>query len=502
MIKILREVKKEELIDFMYNIDINDSKLYDEVRDKNSIGIFQISGKTATEVKEQVKPKNFAELNAISALARPGTIDFVDEYVKSKNGELKKYPEIIDNLLIDSSGIVLFQEQLMSIFNKIGGFSLEETNYVRGLMKKLGKADKKPEDLKSWSKVVKRFIKNSEKNNLKKTDAEFIADDLMKMSSYSFNKSHSSSYTYISIMTLYLSVYFRKYFYSSILDYEVDRDKYLLEAIHSIKNHGYEIIPPDINGSGSNIVPGKNNKILFGLMNIKYVGEKAVEVILANKPYNSVIDFILKTRDRSVTSRVIVSLISVGSFDKMYLNRKKLIVMFERFWKEKKSVKIHEKLKALWEKINEETNRIPGLSTTITDLRNYEKEYFGMCLFTSLFTKDRIDAFKAMKKQNLIHLNFEDVTLYSMKTPVCLNYIRAFKDKNQNEMAFVDIEDINGNVLSVPVFASYWKHVREHFIPNSVYLMNLYKDDNGKTLFGQRAWTRSEFTILRMIKKL
>lgn len=503
MIKIIREVNKEELIDFLYDINIEDEKLYTELNDHNSIGIFQLKGKTASKLCEEVQPDNFEDANAVNALARPGPIEAAAPYfVKRKNGEASPYPEKVNEILSTTYGTMVYQEQIMSIFNKVGGFTLEGANHVRGLMKKLGKADKKESDLKEWDKTVKKFIRNAQKEGITEVEAKRVADDLIAFSGYSFNKSHSSSYTYIAIMTLYLSVYFRKYFYSSILDYEVDRNKYLIEVVNSIKAHGFEILPPNINKSEANIIPGEDNQILFGLINIKSVGEKSIEVILANKPYKSFIDFILKTRCRAVTSAVIIALISVGAFDEMYSNRKKLILMFVRFWKEKKSVKVKEKLEFLWEKINQETDRIPSLTTTITDLRNYEKDYFGMCIFTTLFTKIKIEAFNKMKRQNLIRLNFQEVDEYSFKVPVCINSVRAFNDKNQNEMAFVDIEDITGENISIPVFASYWKFIKEYFIPNNIYLMNIHRDDKGSILFGQKSWTTSEFRVLRMIKKI
>ena len=274
--KIIKEVSKRDLKSFLLrNIDTNDSSLYKEANNKNKIGIFQLTAGTSSRVLNDIKPVDFDELNACTAFARPGTIDFLPQYLKNRAEMASPYPDQVSSLLDETYGVILYQEQLMKIFNKIGGFTLEETDEVRSLMKKLGKAEKKKEDLDAWDVVVKRFEKGAIEKNIKTVDAKNITEDLLKMASYSFNKSHSTSYTYISIMTLYLSFYFRKYFYSSTLTYEVSRDKYLNDRIKSIKNQGFEVLPPDINESKLNICPVGNNKLIFGLSNIKYVGGKA-----------------------------------------------------------------------------------------------------------------------------------------------------------------------------------------------------------------------------------
>jgi len=497
--KIIREVDKNELKDLLYHIDIEDQNLYKEVNKKNNIGIFQLSGKAAEKVKEEIVPCNFDELNAVLALARPGTINFVDEYVDGKFNSKIKYPKKVNALLEETKGICLFQEQIMSIFHKVGGFTLEGANKVRGIMKKLSKTDKREEDVKQWNKAVKKFKKGCISNEINKIDAEILTNDMLSFSSYSFNKSHSSAYTYIAIMTLYLSFYFKKYFLSSALQFE---DKHLFERLQSVKGQGFNILPPDINRSEMHFTPIGDNEILFGLNDIKYVGENPVKIIMENRPYRSVIDFIIRTRSRVITSKVITAIISVGCFDEIDKNRKKLLLIFEKFHKEKKSTKIEEKLRAVWKKCEDDISNIPAITTDLSYIRECEREYFGFIFFTSLFTKEKILAFNKMYKNSLIYLDFKSIGNNSRKVPVCINSIRIVIDKNDNQMAFVDMEDINGITKSVPVFASYWKYIKDKFIINSLYLLNLYLDDRVSILFGKRQWTTSEFSILRMVKKI
>jgi len=502
-IKIIKEITKDEFRDFLYNLDIRDKELYKEINNPNSIGIFQMNGNTAQRFVQEVQPQNFEEVNACNALSRPGPIEVAGPYyVARKFGDPSPYPPEINEILKDTYYVPIYQEQIMSIFNKIGGFTLEETNEVRSLMKKLGKADKNPEDLKKWDKVVGKFIHGAQKQNITEKDAKKIADDLVAFSGYSFNRSHSTAYTYIAIMTLYMSVYFRKYYYSAILTYEVDRDKKLFEVMQSVKMRGIEILPPDINKSGKFFSPVNEKQVLFGLNNIKYVGEDPADIIISNRPYNSVIDFLVKMRPfgRKITSRVVNSLISVGCFDSIEPNRKKLLEIYGIYNDEKKTTKVEEKLRFIWDNATKRTNQL-GFETTLSDLRKYEKEAFGFNFFTSLFVKEKVEAFAKMAEKNLISLTFEDAKTYSRKCPVCINSLRIFNDKNGNEMAFSDMEDINGHRRSIPIFASYWKYLKSVLLPNNIYLLNLYKDDNDKFLFGQRQRTDNEAKVLQMIRK-
>lgn len=127
MIKVLRKANKEDLKDFLYSINTEDNNLY-TILEKEPVGVFQFSGGTAKNVTRQVKPENFEDMVAINAFARPGTIDFLPQYLDNKRNNTAFYADKINDILKSTHGTVIFQEQAMSVFNKIGGFTLEETN--------------------------------------------------------------------------------------------------------------------------------------------------------------------------------------------------------------------------------------------------------------------------------------------------------------------------------------------------------------------------------------
>ena len=498
--KIIKKVDKRDLKNFLYDINIEDKNLYIEANNPDSVGIFQLNGDLAAKIIKKVKPSNFDEINAVSAFARPGTSSFVDQYVKNRDKNISQYPKKVQELLKDTNSIILFQEQTMAIFNKIGGFTLEETNYIRGLMKKLGKANKSKEDLMAWERVIDKFINGAKENGIKASDAKKIADDLLKMSSYSFNRSHSSSYTYIAVQTLYLSYYFRKYFYSSVLHYEVERGDYLLEKLKAVKKQEFKIEPPDINKSKMYVSPIEDNTIIFGLSEIKGVGENPAKAIVENQPYKNLIDLIIKTQGKRVTSSTIKALIGIGAFDNIEVhNRNKLLEIFNLFWSNKKSTKVPEKLMLLWKEAEKEIEKL-NIKSGIEEIRLLEKKLLGFNFFITPFNDNFIKSIDLLVRKNLAYKDFDSVKAVSLKVPVLVNKIKVLKDRNKNEMAFLEIEDINGVVKSIPIFHSFWNLLKPYFVEGKVHMINLYLTEDGEIMFGRRKYIRNDSEILRLVK--
>ena len=161
--KIIKKVDKSELRNFMYNKfqdSADDPKLYDCLNSGKAINVFQMSAGTASQVVNQVHPNNLFEMTACNSMARPGTIDSLPNYVEGKSGHLKFRNPVINSVFGETFGVCLYQEQIMSLFVKIGGHK-DGGNYIRGLLKKLGKANKKQEDIDAWKEETKKFSANA-----------------------------------------------------------------------------------------------------------------------------------------------------------------------------------------------------------------------------------------------------------------------------------------------------------------------------------------------------
>jgi DNA polymerase-3 subunit alpha len=506
-LKIIKKVSKEEFKRFLYDLDIRDKKIYEEANNTNMIGIFQLTAGTAKFMVESIKPSNFEELNACNAFARPGTMDFAPQYIKNRDSHKSPYPKAVADILAETNSICIYQEQTMEVFNKIGGFTLEETNTIRGLMKKLGKLEKKKSDLDAWDIIIARFEIGAQEKGISKTDARKIADDLLKMSSYMFNKSHSTAYTYIATMTLYLSVYFRKYFYSSVLHYEVGRDKYLLDRLRSVKIQGFKILPPDINKSSRFISPvkGSPDELIFGLEDVKYVGGGPAELLIKKQPYKDFIDFYLKIQGNRVTIRSVRALASIGAFDELHGDRKRILNKINRFWEEKKTIKVEERLRQLWNNIEKTIDSLPGMDATPEDMREYEREYLGFNFFITPFPKEFLDKVEILKQKGLAAVSFSEVTRGSIKVPVVLNSMRVFNDKNGKEMAFIELEDCASERISIPVFQSLWCFAKPFLVQGKVHLINLYRnkkeDGTEQIMFGKSGFPK-QTEVERFIKRL
>lgn len=380
-------------------------------------------------------------------------------------------------------------------------------NCVRATMKRLGKSDKKQKDIDDWNNYVKAFVDGALKLGIKKEDSEKVAEDLLKLSGYFFNKSHSVAYTYNAIITLYLTVYFRIYYYAATLTYlNQNKKEEIFNAIIKMKQHDIQVLPPDINISNKEFTPVSNKEIRFGLMNIKFLGDIPAETIIQNRPYKSFFDFIIKTvkPKNGINERVLRGLVSTGCFDCFDINRKKLIFILGEFFERKKTIKVEEKLLALCQSIEKEAD-VLNFKTTQFDYIDYEKEFFDYNFFHGYFTDSLKERLYKAQRKGLIDLGFEE--LYNGVTkriPVIINSLKSHIDKNKNEMVFVEFEDMFGRKESMPIFASMYKSVKDILKNNSIYLVYFYltAEADEKVMFGRNIWLDTDEQKKGLIKEL
>ncbi len=492
--KVKNIITRDNIKEKLYNIDLTDKEIYKEVNNPFSYNLFQMGGKAYKELSGKVKPKNWEEINACNAMARPGTIDFLDDYIRGKQG-ITKYQKKIHEVLIDTYGNCIYQEQIMSIFNKIGGFSLEETDKVRSIMKKLSKKDKKQEDLDKWNAIIDKFSIKAKELGITEKEIKIITDDLVNLSSYSFNRSHCYTYSYLGMITAYLSTYYKTQFYCASLNHE-DKVNDILTGLNACKSNNIKILPPDINESETCFSTKRDKEIYFGLKGIKNVGEKSLNVIMQNRPYKNFKEFITnpKNKDRAITSRVINALISVGCFDKTdgKENRKFLKQFYKIFTEKTKNKK--KNINEIYDESFLLTKEIPEIQTTETDIELWENEYLGYSFFTNKFTEE---IYNSLNKFNIKYYNYiTELTVQPKPFLMQIKDVRIHFDKNNHEMAFIKLSDSNNNITSIPIFASSWKLIKDQFIENDIILIILRKQNDNKVFYG-----KTNFMIDEDIKK-
>lgn len=304
------------------NIDIiplDDKQTFELLSSGNTGGVFQLESDGMRDILIKMTPNRFEDLIALVALYRPGPIGsgMVDDFIKRKKGvipvtyDLPQLKECLD----ETYGVILYQEQVMRIANKIANFTMGQADILR---KAMGKKNAEEMD-----RLREDFIKGAASNGIKEHKSGKLFDLMALFAKYGFNKSHSAAYALIAYQTAYLKTHFPIEFMTANLSVEENTDK-LVTFIKECREMKIEILPPDINNSDRKFkILG--NSIKFGLEAVKGVGEAAIDSIIATRgsaPFISLEDFVIRVDSRKVNKKVLESLIKAGAFDLLIKSRK------------------------------------------------------------------------------------------------------------------------------------------------------------------------------------
>ncbi len=280
-------------------------------------GVFQFEGEGIRELLKRLKPDNIRDIIACTALYRPGPLEggMVDEYIDCKHGRKKpNYPHaIVEELLSETYGVMVYQEQVMRILNRMGGLELSSAYAC------IKAISKKKEDIINARRVD--FIKGAQEQGMAKEKAEEIFDMIVKFGGYGFNKSHSAAYAYMSYQTAYLKRHYTAEFMAALLSSEIDdgnKRDILVDHISDARKFGVPVTPPDVNLGEPNFAV-KDGQIVFGLVAIKGLGRGAAEEILrervANGPFKDIYDFCERVDTKEVPKAAVERLIKAGGMD-------------------------------------------------------------------------------------------------------------------------------------------------------------------------------------------
>ncbi|MBI2988426.1 MAG: DNA polymerase III subunit alpha [Deltaproteobacteria bacterium] len=314
------------------NLPLDDKKAYRLLCSGNTTGIFQLESTGIREMTVKIRPNCFEDLVAILALFRPGPLDsgMAEEYIKRKHGKekIRYLHPLLETILKDTCGVIVYQEQVMQIAQKLAQYSMGEADILRRAM---GKKD--PEEMASQRE---HFVQGARKNKIEPRKATEIFDQMETFARYGFNKSHSAAYALISYQTAYLKAHYPVEFMAALLSSEMgDTDK-VIKNLAECRERGIEVLPPDINESRADFTV-TGDKIRFGLAAVKNVGEKAVDVILESReregPIRSLFDFCRRVDLSAVNRRVVESLIKCGAFDSTAVSRARMMTALDEAMK-------------------------------------------------------------------------------------------------------------------------------------------------------------------------
>lgn len=306
-------------------LPLDDPEVYKLLQKADTLGIFQLESPGMRRLLKKMVPDRFDDLVAILALYRPGPLEsgMVDQYVNCKHGEEVHYLHpLLEPVLKETYGVVLYQEQVMKCASTLAGYTLGGADILRRNM------GKKKKDKMAAERI--KFVDGAVKKGIQAAKAEEIFDIIEKFAGYGFNKSHSAAYALVTYQTAWLKVHYPKEFMAAYLSSKIGAKKDVMaEYVREVRASGIDVLAPDINQSYADFTATKS-VIRFGLGGVSKVGEAALTSIFKVRdeggPFKDFWDFILRVDKHSVGKSVIESLIKAGAFDSMNSNRNQLLL--------------------------------------------------------------------------------------------------------------------------------------------------------------------------------
>ena len=473
----LKYVKKitGEKID-IHQVPLDNKEAYELIAKGNTIGVFQLESSGMKHLAKQLAPTKISDISAMVALYRPGPMDLIPSFLEGKiNSKKIKYlhPDL-KPILEETYGVLVYQEQVMEIANKLAGFSMSEADNLRMAMGK-----KKKELMK---KDKEKFIKGCAKNGYKKAMVDNIWNFMEKFAAYGFNKPHSASYSLIAYWTAYIKANYPVEFMTALLTAELQgvagpmREIKMSQAIEECRRMNITVLSPDINKSLLSFAI-EGAAIRFGLSAIKNVGTAAIDSITEakkNGDFLSFKDFLTRIDLRKVNKRTVESLIKCGGFS-AFANKATLLTYYpeilievqrNKVRKEKGQFDLFEKdIKNSISKDN--FIELPELSED--DLFSMEREVIGFLIGKNPLLKfQKIIDKKVTKK-------IGEVTADDVNKPLIIAGIisgkKALKTKKDNsEMAIITVFDETGSI-EIVVFPKSFEKLKSFLMINRVIML-------------------------------
>ncbi len=460
-VRLIRENRGVELdVD---DLSLDDESTYRLLSSGNTNGIFQLESSGIKELLKKLKPSTFEDLMAAVALYRPGPLQsgMVDEFIKRKHGSVPVTYELpqLKDILENTYGVIVYQEQVMEIAKTLAGFTPGEADKLR---KAMGK--KLPEEMLEQRN---RFIDGAKKRNVPLKTAEKIFDLMAHFAGYGFNKSHSAAYALIAYQTAYLKAHYPLEFMAALLTSDMNDTDKVIKYISECREMGIEVLPPHLNESAMEFTV-RDGKIRFGLAAVKNVGRAAIEEIISErnkKPFTSLFDFLSRVDTRRINKKVVESLIKCGAFDFTGSKRAQLMTSLETMMEAVQGVQRDRNTgqTSIFDVLGS------GMQVTVPELKevdewserellSYEKETLGFYISSHPLSgyTDRLRAFATHTVESLREGERDgEVSVGCVVTEV-----REINTKRGDRMAFLKIEDLTGG-MEVIVFSDLYQRTRE-----------------------------------------
>jgi DNA polymerase-3 subunit alpha len=442
-------------------IDPGDSKVFEVFASGKTKGVFQFESDGMQDLLMKMKPDRMEDLIAANALYRPGPMILIPDYIDRKHGAKWSLPHpIMTEILGETYGVMVYQEQVMRICNRLGDIPLRE---AYGLIKAISK-----KKAKTIAKERERFVTGCVDKGLTRGQAEQVFELIERFASYGFNKSHSTRYAFIAYQTAYMKAYWPTEFMAALLTYEMGNTNKVVDYINESKRMGIEVLPPDINESGVNFTPlckgherDKKGVIRFGLAAVKGVGEKAVEQIIAAREkigrFQSLFHFCENVDLKAANKQVIEALIKAGAFDRLGGNRAQMLTGLEKAMQIGASVQTDKQkgqmnfFGQMTQEIDytKDTQRLPKVDPWPEPMMlNYEKQVLGFYVTSNPLSHfaETINFYSTVNSSQLAEVGQDRVIVIGGMIAKKRYHITQRGRNAGSKMAVFVLEDLQGQV--------------------------------------------------------
>ncbi len=432
-------------------IPLDDSATYELLSHGETTGTFQLESSGMRSVLRDLLPNKFEDIIAVVALYRPGPMEQIPVFIQSKHGrkDIKYAHPVLEPILNETYGVIVYQEQIMEIAAQMAGFTLGQADLLRRAI------GKKKKDILDEQREL--FINGCMNNGYSRDLAIEIYDLILKFASYGFNKSHAAAYALIAYQTAYLKANYPVEFMAALMTvYYNNSDKVAL-YIADCKRMGIEVLPPDINESETVFTVVGEGRIRFGLAAVKNVGLGAIESIIRareEKPFLSLRDFCSRVDLRLCNRKVLESLIKCGAFDSLGGHRAQYLATLDDVLLQGQSVQREREngqvsMFSLMEaSVQEEMlkDNLPSIEAfTDKERLSMEKDILGLYISGHPLEPYRPVLEKMTKLTHCAELS-EAGDNRQVKVGGIITAVRKFYTRKNKQMAFIKLEDLTGGV--------------------------------------------------------
>ena len=468
------------------NEEMNDPATFKILQEADTMGVFQLESDGIRSMLRKLRIDRFEDLVAALAMYRPGPLDsgMVDQYIDCKHGRKKpEYPHpLLENVLKETYGVILYQEQVMQCASVLAGYTLGEADILRRAMGK-----KKVEVMQEQRT---KFLAGAEKNNIESKTASDIFDNIEKFAGYGFNKSHSAAYALISYDTAWLKANYKTEFIASYLSSQMKAKKDVLgHYVLEVRRSGTKVLPPDINTSMESFT-AVGNVIRFGLGAVSRVGHNTINMIvnerLQNGKFKSLWDFVKRVDMGLINKSVFENLIKAGAFDELTPNRARLINALPVFLDAAQSLKKSSGQFSLFDENSAGVETEPDMPEfpeyNEHEKLNYEKEVTGLYISGHPYEgyQEKIRPYTNCTIKELSDFEWKSSNI----KPCVGGIITSVTEKTTKKgasMCIMQIEDAE-NSLDVVIFPSLWQDIKGTVPNGTACIIEGRIDDRGQMI--------------------